>query len=502
MPLLGTRGGGVKAAAAAPGVVVERFGIYEATVPGGSGYSNPFDFNVIELVISITGAETKTIRGFHDGGTTWKWRFMPSVVGAYTFTGSWSGSSAAGAPAVPSGVFSCGDTGAVPRPLSADPANTWYFRDARNAPFHMRGYGMNRTALATPGTFVASVPRLKGIVDTDMVPNGFNFTMLHTPSDRTGAASETYDDSWWEGAGSDTKRFAPAVWAAFEDYLDYMKELGIYAITFNGLFYQQQVSGYTTTDMQVIQRYFIARLGAFYNFFGWSVIYEWEDMVSIAGWTTTTVNTIMNYFQSNDPYGRPLTIHDNADTDFTPWMDFVMRQIITSSLAAGNSRKATGISRVEDPFADGPIIGSEDIWEGHTATTPDHATTVAGVARGCWGEILAGVMPLYSEWNGLPPNAIQGTGLAVQQVRFMYDFLYTYTRYREYTKTVTGTPPVSIFNALVTAPAGNKVAAGLTGQEYLIYVEASGTVTVNLSDPLAGKRPLRFAGSIRSMVQL
>jgi hypothetical protein len=75
-------------------------------------------------------------------------------------------------------------------------------------------------------------------------------------------------------------------------------------------------------------------------------------------------------------------------------------------------------------------------------------------------------MPLYSEWN--PWNV--GNGKGGPEVRRMFDFFYSKTKYREYKQ----------LNNLVSKSA-RQIASGKAGLEYLVYDENGGSITINLS---------------------
>lgn len=153
-----------------------------------------------------------------------------------------------------------------------------------------------------------------------------------------------------------------------------------------------------------------------------------------------------------------------------------MRQGQTRDIISGNSR-TSGKSQgscgqpggVGSAFVNMPIIGAEDIWEYGDGEfgQPRNKTEVR---RGAWGEMLAGVMPLYSEWAARPPAAGYGNGEGEPEVRRMFDFVYTKTNYRRYQQ----------LNNLVSSEA-RQIASGIPGQEYLVYDEDGGSMTIDLS---------------------
>jgi hypothetical protein len=81
--------------------------------------------------------------------------------------------------------------------------------------------------------------------------------------------------------------------------------------------------------------------------------------------------------------------------------------------------------------------------------------------------MMAGVMPVYSEWYW---NFFMGDGKGEAEVRRMFDFFHAKTRYRQYQQ----------LNQLVSNPA-RQIASGAPGQEYVVYDEDGGSITINLS---------------------
>ena len=138
-----------------------------------------------------------------------------------------------------------------------------------------------------------------------------------------------------------------------------------------------------------------------------------------------------------------------------------------NDIFGGNCRACGHHGGVQAPFDNMPIMGSEEIWEAPAKNTDGYPQDAAEVRRAAWGDMMAGVMPVYSEWYW---NFFMGNGKGEAEVRRMFDFFYTKTRYRQYQQ----------LNQLVSKPA-RQIASGTPGQEYLVYDQDGGSVTINLS---------------------
>ncbi|GJL54390.1 MAG: hypothetical protein NPIRA02_15220 [Nitrospirales bacterium] len=457
---------------------VGMYDVWEHHVTNSKKYSNPFDYNVIELQATFTSPSGKNFNffGFYDGngnggqnGDVWKLRFMPDKVGTWTYTYRWTDGTSGD-----SGSFQVVDTG-LPGPLKVASDNSWYFDDARGNPFHFRGYDIHHIMLdearKTPN-IVTELKNIKNVMNTRLIGKDYNFTMIRLSGDRKKVRSDAYGNrSFWLNT-TDKKTFDISVWRAWEDIIEHAKKSKVYVIPFSII---AQKSQYDFKTFKVFLRHFVARYSAYYNFFGWSPVWEWSDI-----WSASEVSQIMMQLQRWDPFQRLLTIHDCSDTRYTGWLDFSMRQasLATASgkvrdVFAANSRR-TGQQQgscnasggVGLPFLNKPIIGSEDIWENISGTWGQPRNRVE-VRRAAWGIQMAGVMPLYSEWNNWNP----GKGTASPDIRRMFDFFYSNTRYRQYKQ----------LNHLVSKNA-RQIASGKEGLEYVVYDENGGDITIDLSD--------------------
>jgi len=450
------------------------YDVWETRVTNSKSYSNPFDYTKIELQATFTSpsGQKTNFFGFYDGngnggqtGNVWKLRFMPDKVGNWTYTYKWTDGTSGG-----SGSFKVVDTG-LPGPLKVASDNSWYFMTARNQPFDFRGYGINHTDRYSPTrSYIDNVSWLKGIISREIISKGYNFTMAEGLSDRIPhEPGKRYTDSWWLNS-TDRKTFNVAAFRAYEEFLHMTKSNKIYTIDFAGMIFQESIYGFT--EFKVFLRYWVARFAPFYNHLGWSPTWEWGDI-----WSTSEVNQIMKQVQSWDPFPRLLTIHDCANSSFTGWLDFSMRQSANPNhpmrnIFSANSRKSGANQKgcntsggVASAFLNKPIIGSEEIWE-HPDGRYGEPRNRTEVRRVAWGIIMAGVMPLYSEWNPV----IGGKGTAGPDIRRMFDFIYSKTQYREYKQ----------LNSLVSE-SNRQIASGKAGVEYLVYDENGGSVTINLS---------------------
>ena len=454
------------------------YSVWEMQVVNPKKYFNPFNFTEIELQATFTAPSGKKINffGFFDGdgnggqtGNVWKLRIMPDEVGRWNYTYTWTDKTPGG-----SGTFRVVDSG-LPGPLKVAIDNPWYFTTARGKPFHARPYGMQDYGprIKSSSGWEKNSQEYIDTLKTKVIARGYNMVMASGPN-RFGEG-RSY---WWKNQWD---IFDVAVWHEYEKVLRYALGQHIYFFPFDGMAEQpafgMPVSRFTKYISKVIpvfdlsvgrvtpifKRYMVARFGAFASFMGYSPTWEWSEF-----WSEADANKFMSEIRSWNPFPTLLSAHDSSRAGFTGWMGFSMRQAneATNNVFAGNCRACGNHDGVQAPFDNLPILASEDIWEVPPRIS-GYVSNVAEVRRGAWGIMMAGVLPVYSEWFW---DFFMGKGQGEPEVRRMFDFFYSKTRYRDYRQ----------LNQLVSRTE-RQIASGISGEQYLVYDEDGGAVTVDLS---------------------
>ena len=66
---------------------VQRWDVHEATLAASESYANPFqDVSLTATFTHVSSGERLTVDGFHDGGSEWRIRFMPTQIGTWRWT--------------------------------------------------------------------------------------------------------------------------------------------------------------------------------------------------------------------------------------------------------------------------------------------------------------------------------------------------------------------------------------------------------------------------------
>jgi hypothetical protein len=180
----------------------------------------------------------------------------------------------------------------------------------------------------------------------------------------------------------------------------------------------------------------------------------------------------MQYFYDNDPWKRLQSIHDVSDNSFAGWLGFSMTQTntVTKDAFTWNGRKVNSTA-VGSLFLNKPIVATEHLWE--RCDDPEYVCGRDAVRRSAWGQMMGTVLPLYSDWFTKPAG--HGTGEA--DYRRMLAFFYTNVNYQS--------AQFQQLNSRVSASAG-QVCSGIPNDQYLVYDQNGGDITLDLSSDPAG----------------
>lgn len=283
-------------AAAQSGISVERWGLYEASFQGPES-GNPFQ--EVQLTARFTlGHRTVNVDGFYDGHGTYRVRFMPDTVGAWTFVTASNRPELNGR----TGGFTCiapqtGNHG----PVSVN--HTWHFAYADGTPYKPvgttcyawshQGDKLEERTLATLRSAPFNKMRMC-VFPKDYVYNHNEPPLYPFPR---------------ENGRNDFSRFVPEYFQRQEKRIAQLMGLGIEAdlILFHPYDrWGYKVMGAETDDFYL--RYLVARLSAYRNVW-WSMANEWDFVKEkkVTDW-----DRYFQIVQQHDPYQHPRSIHNGA----------------------------------------------------------------------------------------------------------------------------------------------------------------------------------------------
>ena len=462
---------------------VPLYAVWQKSVTNSRGYSNPFDFNEVELQGSFTspsGKETEFF-GFYDGdgeggqdGDVWRIRFMPTEVGTYQYSLSFSDGTGIDGN---SGSFTVveSDLPGPPRLMGDNPPASYFLEDARGNPIKWKAYSIS-FGLAPHNNndipYAESWNHIKDLVDNHLLGQGYNATMIETRT--TGA---------WIGGipliNFPEKTFNLGIAKVDDQLLERLAENKVWTINWVAYVHQNEWDDLYNSYKQLL-RYFVARNSAFYNYFGWSPTWEtWEKSQD-----TERCDKYALYVNEISPWSKFPTVHDKAKKEWSDWQRIQLRQNQTHSVGGGNYHTQTGHSHWDEYKY--IVIGAEDLWEQCNGKygQPKNGEQVR---HGVWGELLGGVYTMYSEWfhgpniDGPCDGSANGEGDPFNAIAM--NIWYDNTEWYTYTQK----------NGMV----GKGICSGKDNTEYFVYNQSGGDNTIDLSsasgsyeltwfDPLTG----------------
>jgi hypothetical protein len=125
---------------------VGRWARFERTLTNGRTYADPLRDVTLNVTYTRPDGTRKDFWGFWDGGSTWRIRYMPDMLGTWSFTAAFSD----GSPGL-SGSFTC-VASTIPGMVSADAANPKWLGYAGG------GRGQFRAFHGGPPLFKSSFP--------------------------------------------------------------------------------------------------------------------------------------------------------------------------------------------------------------------------------------------------------------------------------------------------------------------------------------------------------
>lgn len=271
---------------------VGRFDMAEYTFTSNNSYANKF--TQVTLTARVTQPEGGTIvvRGFHDGGNTWKLRIMPRTLGEYTLTTSSNDPQLNGQ----TGSFACINS-TLKGPIRQHVANPYAFMHEDGTPFLWTGDWYS------PFLSPAMAGLQNSTVDV-LVTNKVNSLKLNLVG--IGGDEPNLHVYPWTGTklSLNLTRFDVAKLAQWDQAIAYMKEKGIVA---NLFFYSDSntnlypAAGSANEDL--LFQYLTARYAAYWNV-TWNLALEYSEYRN-ASWVRSRAQFVKN----EDPYDKLLAVH-------------------------------------------------------------------------------------------------------------------------------------------------------------------------------------------------
>jgi hypothetical protein len=345
-----------------PGLGIPQWTMHEFAVNGNTLAENPFTGTSLVGKFTSPSGKSKTMRGFYDGGNTWRLRFVPDEQGewSYELRGE-------GVDINQRGKIDC-TSSREHGFIHIHPQNQFAFATDDGTPFFPMGdtcYGLHDDSPITD--------ELRATYLQTRRAQHFNFVRMHVGGSYEHAQK---DLAYWAWGGTpqnpDLDRFNPAFFQRLDKLLVQMRGSGMNAELILLNFYRRpftQTEIWTPARERLWLRYLLARYSAFDNIFMWTISNEYEthpdgryrlDVPGDIEWVKETAR----FIKENDPYHHMVTVHP-----------------VVSSTAQGKSPR----DPFELPWQIGRFYGKEDALDILSQQTGQKGDgTTWNVQLQCW----------------------------------------------------------------------------------------------------------------------
>jgi hypothetical protein len=367
---------------------------------------NPFALPFSAMVSGPSNASFKTL-GFYDGGGTWRFRVTPNV------EGEWSLVTESEAPALRGRKvqFTCVSNSSpqVHGGVMVDPKHPQHFVFEDGTRYFLMGYECDWLWALDLGK--PDLSATEAFLDK-LAANGFNYVILNTyAQDTTWRKGRTAADDFgppplyaWEGTNEqpDHSRFNLAYWQHYDAVIDALNRRGMVAHVMIKV-YNKMVNwpAKGSAEEDLFFRWLAERYAAFPNVH-WDFSKEAHNEKDL----DYKLQRIA-FLKQNDPYHRPITIHDDRATydrgAYKGVLDYRSDQQHStwhSTLLQHRSQRAWPVVNVEFGYEHGP--------GGLTDKTYNVVQAPEEVCRRAWEIQMAGgygaYYYTYTAWDIIRPQ--------------------------------------------------------------------------------------------------
>jgi hypothetical protein len=430
----------------APGCTVGQWERFDASVTNPASYADPYADVTLEVTYTRPDGSTVPFVGFYDGGMVWRIRFMPDQLGVWRYDAAFTD----GGPGI-SGTFTCVPS-ATPGKLVADPANPLWFAFAGGVRTVLRSLHVGDRFLA------ANWAGEKRAAFLDWA-QGQGYNMLSIASHYLNREAAGRGRDW------DTPDLWPLDAVAYrqlEVLLDDLADRAIIVYPFAGFFGRDSNFPTDPTDQHRFISYTLARLGPY-----------WNVMLNVGGpepnlddyLSPADVERLGGEIRAADVFGHPLAVHNkNGDDPYrdSPWSSYgILHGPKTTD------RGALSAELLENHHPAKPLYAQETLWPGnenHPAYTDDDVRKNAFVLN------MSATVLNFGDMDGNSSSGFSGSLNLADRVQSRHDIVKRVWDF------FAGVPFYRMRPCQDAVTAG--FCLGEAGREYLVYLEAGGSVDV------------------------
>ena len=352
---------GMQAAASKAADTVGRWDRFECVVTNAKTYQDPYRDVALKATVTRPDGVQVDFWGFYDGGTTWRLRFMPDRLGAWTYAASFSD----GTPVV-SGTFKCVESDLPGLVGAYEPNPIWFgFKGGKSLLIRSLHCGDRFFAKNWDDPSDANDGEKRAIFLDWAQARGYNTLSI--------ASHYLNRRSKGRGHGWDTPGLWPlnaAEYRRMEMILDELADRRIIVFPFAGFFGRDSNFPRSPNDQMLYLRYTLARLGPYWNLL-FNVGGPEPLLRSRPFLIFGEICRLGEEIRSLDVFGHLLSVHNPTGDDAfrgQPWPGFGTLQ---GPKTTDRRRLAEGLLRNHHPSR--PLFAQETLWPGNTFGHPKYS---------------------------------------------------------------------------------------------------------------------------------
>ena len=434
-----------------PQVNVGRWDRFEITVGNERSYADPYNDVTLNVTYTAPDGERIDFWGFHDGGSTWKLRFMPDRFGEWRYEAAFSD----GAPGA-SGTFRVVESG-IPGLIGVDEYNPMWFGYKGGRHLLIRSFHVGDRF------FAANWAGEKRTAFLDWL-GAQRYNMLSI------ASHYLNRDVEGRGRGWDTPKLWPldaAEYRRMEAILDDLARRKIFVFPFAGFFGKESDYPRDPAGQERYVRYTLARLAPY-----------WNLLLNVAGpepnlrdhWMESKdVERLGRLIKRLDPFGHVVSVHNRTGDDpyiASDWTDFGVTQ---GPKTVNRSRLA--LAHLANHHLAKPLYAQETLWPGNILHKEPYANV--DIRKNAFVMLMSAAAINFGDMNGLSSSGFTGTMDLADRFQERHDIIGKVWDFFESVPFWRMTPrPELVDNGYCLAEVGRR---------YLVYLESRGTVNVRVA---------------------
>lgn len=439
---------------------------FEVSTTNSYSYSNPYFDVTLNVTYTRPNGTTVNFYGFYDGGTTWKIRFMPDMLGVWSYNASFSdgrGNSI-------SGNFECVSS-SIPGMLAKDEINPMWFGFKGGKHTIIRSFHCADKFFADQNNSITGEswsPTLRSQFLDWAQSQGYNTLAIashYLNRDVSGRGKGWNTPDLWNAS---TNRPNANEYRRMETVLNDLAARKMIVFPFAGMFGKESDFPTNQTQQNNYIKYNVARLGAYWNIL-YSVAGPEPNLADHVYLSSADVERLGNKIATEDVFGHLVSVHNAQGDDpykNSTWSDYgVLQGPDTTNVYTMNTEL------LDNHHASKPLYASETLWPGNKNQP---AYTDTQIRKLGYAIMMSATALNYADMNGNSSSGFSGTLLIGDKVQSRHDILKKIWDYFETTNFYRMSPKQNLVNTgLCLAEVGN---------EYLVYLPSGGSVNVTITN--------------------